>query len=208
MAETAQADDADFLAGADLPVAQRRISGDARAQQRRDGGKIALVMRHLEHEFLPDDDMVRIAAEGVAARDGIRAVIGADEAGGFAILLLALLARRAMAAAVDHAATPTKSPTANLATSPPIAVTRPTISWPGTHGYCVPPHSPRAVCRSEWHTPQNRMSIATSPAPGVRRVKLNGASGVVADCAAKALAVLVMMAISILAGGRISGISG
>ena len=30
--------------------------------------------------------------------------------------------------------TPTRSPTLNLVTSPPTAVTWPTISWPGTHG--------------------------------------------------------------------------
>lgn len=79
--------------------------------------------------------------------------------------------------------TPTMSPTLNLVTFGPTAVTRPTISWPGTLGNWVPAHSPRTVCRSEWQTPQKRMSMATSRSAGVRRSMVSGASGVVADCA-------------------------
>ena len=48
--------------------------------------------------------------------------------------------------------------------------------WPGTTGYMVPSHSPRAVCRSEWQTPQKRISISTSSGPGARRSKPKGAS--------------------------------
>jgi hypothetical protein len=70
----------------------------------RDCGEIGLGMRNLEHEALVDDDMVRIAAEGVTAEHGIGAVIRADEPGRLAILLLAIGAGRALAAAVDHAA--------------------------------------------------------------------------------------------------------
>jgi hypothetical protein len=40
------------------------------------------------------------------------------------------------------------------------------------------------VWRSEWQTPQNAMSIATSVLPGSRRSNENGASGVSGDCAA------------------------
>ncbi len=40
--------------------------------------------------------------------------------------------------------TPTVSPTLNFFTPLPTAVTRPTISWPGTAGYCVKCHSLRA----------------------------------------------------------------
>ncbi len=80
--------------------------------------------------------------------------------------------------------TATMSPTLYLPTLAPTAATRPTISWPGTLGKFTPGHSPRAVCRSEWQTPQNRMSIATSFGRGSRRSKLKGASGVVALCAA------------------------
>src|SRR5690606_22566519 len=82
--------------------------------------------------------------------------------------------------------TPARSPTAKPVTALPTALTRPTISWPGTQGQRVPGHSPRAVCRSEWHTPQCRMSICTSRGPGARRPMANGASGVSAECAAKA----------------------
>ena len=55
VAEAAQADDADLLALADLPVTQRRVGGDARAEQRRGGGEIELV-GNLEREGLVDDD--------------------------------------------------------------------------------------------------------------------------------------------------------
>lgn len=85
-------------------MAQRRIGGDARAQQRRDGGQIALVMVDLQDEAFLDHDMVGIAAEGVATQHGVGAVIGADETGLLAILLLAVMAGGAVAAAVDHAA--------------------------------------------------------------------------------------------------------
>ena len=50
--------------------------------------------------------------------------------------------------------TAARSPTLNLVTSPPTAVTRPTISWPVTQGYLAGPHSLRAVWMSEWQTPQ------------------------------------------------------
>lgn len=42
-------------------------------------------------------------------------------------------------------------------------------------------HSSRTVWRSEWQTPQKRISIATSVAVGVRRSIVWGASGAVAD---------------------------
>jgi hypothetical protein len=80
--------------------------------------------------------------------------------------------------------TPTMSPTLNLETPSPTAFTRPTISWPGTQGKMEGPHSLLAVCRSEWQTPQCRMSMATSRAAGVRRSKVKGARGVVAERAA------------------------
>ncbi len=70
----------------------------------RDRGEVGFGMRDLQDEALVDDDLVRIAAESVAAEHGIGAVIRADETGGLAILLLAVLARCAVPAAVDHAA--------------------------------------------------------------------------------------------------------
>ena len=45
MAEAAEAHDADLLALADVPVAQRRVGGDAGAEQRRHGGEVELVRR-------------------------------------------------------------------------------------------------------------------------------------------------------------------
>jgi hypothetical protein len=68
MAEPADADDSDLLAGPDLPVAKRRPGGDAGAQQRRDRGELLLGMADLEDELLVDDDALRIAAERVAGR--------------------------------------------------------------------------------------------------------------------------------------------
>ncbi len=40
VAEAAEADDADLLAGADLPVLQRAVGGDAGAEQGRDRGEL------------------------------------------------------------------------------------------------------------------------------------------------------------------------
>src|SRR6185437_14171687 len=40
MAQAAQADDADFLVGADAPVTQRAVGGDAGAEEWRGGGEI------------------------------------------------------------------------------------------------------------------------------------------------------------------------
>jgi hypothetical protein len=101
VAEAAKPDDADLLAGAGVPVAQRRIGGDAGTQQRRHG----LEMIHVadaQHEFLVDDDVGGIAAVGVLATER-GPVVGAGEAV-LAIILFTVLARVAVAATVDHAA--------------------------------------------------------------------------------------------------------
>lgn len=42
--------------------------------------------------------------------------------------------------------TPALSPTLNLVTSAPTAEITPTISWPGTMGYLLSPHSPLIWC--------------------------------------------------------------
>src|SRR5690606_32391216 len=76
--------------------------------------------------------------------------------------------------------TPAKSPTLNFVTPSPTLVIRPTISCPCTFGYTVPPHSLRAVCKSEWHTPQYKISISTSLAVTARRstfISFKSASG-------------------------------
>ena len=101
VAEPAEADDGDLLAGARAPVAQRGVGGDAGAQQRR--GDVELdALGDADHEVLGHDDVGGVAALG----DGAVAVDGAVGAGvaGEAVLLLALQAVDALAAGVDHAA--------------------------------------------------------------------------------------------------------
>jgi hypothetical protein len=73
--------------------------------------------------------------------------------------------------------TPARSPALKRVTSFPTCFTRPTISCPGTMGKVEPPHSSRAWWRSEWQTPQKRISMWTSFGPGARRSKSNGMSG-------------------------------
>src|SRR5271169_2015590 len=85
--------------------------------------------------------------------------------------------------------TAARPPGLNPVTAEPTPVTRPTISWPGTHGYTVgitPLHSLRTWCRSEWQIPQNRISICTSCSVGSRRGIVVEASGEVALAAAYA----------------------
>jgi len=50
--------------------------------------------------------------------------------------------------------TAARSPTLNFVTLSPTPMTRPAISWPGTIGKRLPPHSSRAWWMSEWQTPQ------------------------------------------------------
>lgn len=80
--------------------------------------------------------------------------------------------------------TPTRSPTLNLVTCAPTAVTTPAISCPGTKGYCGRPHSALTVWMSEWQIPAKAMSKATSCGPGSRRVMVVLLSGSVGDVAA------------------------
>ena len=67
VAEAAEADDADLLALADFPVAQRRIGGDAGAQQRRSSGEVE-VLRNPQDERLVHDDRLGVAAVRHAAQ--------------------------------------------------------------------------------------------------------------------------------------------
>src|SRR6201996_5039890 len=92
--------------------------------------------------------------------------------------------------------TAARSPALNLVTAEPTEVTRPTISWPGTHGYTVgitPLHSLRTWWRSEWQMPQNRISICTSASVGSRRAIVEDASGDVALAAEKAFALYMAL---------------
>lgn len=69
-----------------------------------DSGELILGMADLHHELVAHDDALRIAAQGVAGRIWRRAVIGADHARAFAVLLKPFVAGGAGLAAVDHAA--------------------------------------------------------------------------------------------------------
>ena len=88
-----------FCPGADLPVAQRRVGGDAGAEKRRNGGEVE-VRRDGMGEALVDDVVVRVAAHGDGAVDAILGGVG--EGGAFkAEVLFAAIARRAVAAGID-----------------------------------------------------------------------------------------------------------
>ena len=54
VAEAAQADDADLFSGADIPVAEGRVGGNAGAEERRNGGEVE-IRRHTVGEALVDD---------------------------------------------------------------------------------------------------------------------------------------------------------
>ena len=100
--QPADADHAHLLARTGLPVPQRRIGGDARAQQRRHRGELVFRMRDPQHIALVHHDPLRIAAERVAGRVGRRGIVGADHA--VAIVLQPVRAVVAPLATVDDAA--------------------------------------------------------------------------------------------------------
>src|SRR5262249_14331587 len=102
VAQAAEAHDSNFLSFADLPVAQRRVSGDAGAQQRRYGRKVETGW-NVENKIFVHDNLVRVAAVGDAPEMLVLTVIGAHEAH-VAILLQSGLAIGAGTAGVNHAA--------------------------------------------------------------------------------------------------------
>jgi hypothetical protein len=57
------------------------------------------------------------------------------------------------------------------------------------------------VCRSEWQTPQKRISIRTSCGPGSRRKNSNAASGAVAEYAAKPATFVIIYSHELLRDG-------
>ena len=95
-------DDRDLGALADLVLAERRVGGDAGAQQGRDA-RLVHAVGHLEHEMVADDDMVGVAALGDLAVVAVGAVVGLGAALA-AEHFPALEALVAGHAAVDHAA--------------------------------------------------------------------------------------------------------
>ena len=94
VAEPAQADDGHVLAGAGLPVRERRVKRDPRAEQRRAGVQ-RQILRQAQHVVFVDYDVLRIAAHGGHAVM-IPSVIGQHHAR--AVLLDALPAMIAGAA--------------------------------------------------------------------------------------------------------------
>src|SRR5258706_795832 len=70
----AKADDADFLSFADLPMAQRRIRGDARAKKRCCAGGIQSIAHPQDIVFVYND-AVRVAAVGDSAEDLVLTVV-------------------------------------------------------------------------------------------------------------------------------------
>jgi hypothetical protein len=101
VAEAAEADDGDLLAGARAPGRERRVCRDARAEQ----GSGLLVgdgLRNAQDEVLVHDDMGRVAALRDRAVDVDR-VVRADVAVR-AEVLVAVQALLALAARIDHAA--------------------------------------------------------------------------------------------------------
>ncbi len=131
--QAAEADDPDLLALAGLPVTQRRVGGDPRAEERRHARGIEPV-GDPQHEVLVDHDALRVAAVGDAAQVLVGAVVRPGED------------RRRRTAPAPRGSwgswrqESTMQPTAasppglNRFTSAPTSTTRPTISWPGTHG--------------------------------------------------------------------------
>ena len=83
------------------PLAQRRIGGDAGAQQRRDPGRIE-IFRHSQHEVLILHQIGGVAAVGHGAGLAVLTVIGAGKAV-LAILFQPLIAAWAAAAGIYHA---------------------------------------------------------------------------------------------------------
>ena len=102
MAESAHADDGDARAWAGVPALERRISGDACAQQRcRLRGVEAGGDR--EDEVLVRDDLLRVAALRDRAVGGVGPVVGLGVAGQ-AVLVAALQALAALTTGVGLAA--------------------------------------------------------------------------------------------------------
>ena len=101
VAEPAETDDRDRLAGAGAPVLERRVQRDAGAEQRR-GHVEADAVGDGEHEVLVDDDVGGVATLGRSAvlADGVVGVDGALQA----VLLFTCQAVVALATGVDHAA--------------------------------------------------------------------------------------------------------
>ncbi len=99
VAQAAEADDADLLAGPDLPVAQRRVGGNAGAEQRRNAGQVEVGGNRVG-EALVHDIVIGVAAHGDGAVDAVLGGVG-ERGALVAEVLFAVVAGRALAAGVD-----------------------------------------------------------------------------------------------------------
>ena len=90
----------------------------------------------------------------------------------------------------------TWSPTLNLSTSGPTAVTTPTISWPGTIGYSggwnIFLRCPAEVWRSVWHTPQNLEETTWGVSKSVDQVTSSNPAELRVCCVVPALLCLLL----------------
>ena len=102
VAEAAETHDANFLTFLHLPVAQRRVGGDARAEQRSGRCEIEL-FGYLQRKSLGDHDALGVAAVGDASDLLVFGVVG-ESRHVVAILLFARAAAGAHATGIDHAA--------------------------------------------------------------------------------------------------------
>ncbi|MNF85278.1 hypothetical protein D3C84_676660 [compost metagenome] len=102
MAQATHAENPDFVTGLHAVVLERRVGGDAGAQDRRGTGRIEF-LGDAHHEVLADHDAVGVTAHGVAAIHAVRGGVSHGRALE-AVLLEVGLAGFAATARVDHAA--------------------------------------------------------------------------------------------------------
>ena len=148
-----------------VPVAQRRVGGDARrrgAARRAAGSRPA----GTEREALVDHDRARVAAVGGRLPVHLGAVVGERRA-----LLAELLEVVLAVSHVRHESTmqptPARSPDLSFSTAAPTGPRARRSRGPGPSGTAAPPHSSRTWWRSEWQTPHQ--SIAMLDVVGPRR---------------------------------------
>ena len=152
MAQAAQAHHAHPVALLAVPLAQGRVGGDARAQERRRTRGVE-TRGNAQGEALVHHHLGGVAAVGGRLPVHLGAVVG-EGAALLAELLRVPLAGGALPARVHHAAHARQVAHLEASHGDPTAFTRPTISWPGTMGKSEPPHSSRTWWMSEWQTPQ------------------------------------------------------
>ena len=102
MTEPAEANNAHFLARADVPVTERRIRRDAGAQQRRGRGEI-YVSGNVQHERFVNNDTLRVTAECRAVGVLVDRVVG-ERRELLTVLFEAAPAIRANTTGINHAA--------------------------------------------------------------------------------------------------------